>query len=269
MIDLHSHILPGMDDGAIHWDQSLQMARMAVEDGIKAIVCTPHCIPGLFDNTRTHVLEAVDRFRTKLGEANIPLEVYPGSELRLELDLGDRIESGEILTMNDTGRYALIELPPEMLPPHLDNYFWDLQSRGITPIIAHPERHPVLMRKAEPLWRWVDMGVLTQITAASLTGRFGSAVRKFSVHLVKHRVAHVLATDAHGPKARTPKLTHAYMEVRALLGEERAVEMIQGIPRLILDGEPVSISRPIPLEDRAGEASGLKRLFSFFRRSYA
>jgi protein-tyrosine phosphatase len=269
MIDLHSHILPGMDDGAPDWDHSLQMARMAVDDGIRAMVCTPHCISGFFENGRTRVIAAVETLRQKLGEAGIPLEVYPGAELRLDLDLGERIESGEILSLNDQGRYALIELPPEMLPPHLENTFWDFHSRGVTPIIAHPERHPMLMHDPEPLYRWVELGALTQITAASLMGRFGSRVRKFSVKLMEHRLAHILATDCHSPHARTPHLSSACMEARAILGETLAMEMIQTVPRSIVEGRPVSADRPIPFRGGTKRRSFLGRLSSLFGESFS
>jgi protein-tyrosine phosphatase len=269
MIDLHSHILPGIDDGAPDWNQTLQMAKIAAEDGIRAMVCTPHCISGFFENRRAPIIASVEQFRTKLSEAGIPLDVYPGAELRLDLDLGDRIESGEILSLNDTGRYALIELPPEVLPPHLENTFWDLQSRGITPILAHPERHPMLMHNPAPLYSWVESGVLTQITAASLMGRFGSRVRNFSVDLIEHRLAHILATDSHGPLARTPRLSSAFMEARAILGESLALEMIQSIPQLVLEGNPVSTCRPIPFRGRTQGRSFLGRLSSLFGGSFS
>ncbi|MCU0574176.1 MAG: hypothetical protein MUF52_15120 [Syntrophobacteraceae bacterium] len=264
MIDLHSHILPGMDDGAPDWNHALEMARMAAADGIRAMVCTPHCVAGIFENRREAVLEAVEQLRTRLGDARIPLEVHAGSELRMDPDLGERIESGQFLTLNDTGRYALIELPPEMIPPHLENVFWDLGSRGVTPIIAHPERHPRLMHDPEPLYRWVESGALTQITAASLTGRFGSRVRRFSVRLLEHRLAHILATDSHGPHARTPNLSSAYMEARAILGETAAMEMIESIPRQVLEGKLASLPRPIPFRERARRRSFFGRLSSLF-----
>ncbi|MCU0589432.1 MAG: hypothetical protein MUF52_14925 [Syntrophobacteraceae bacterium] len=266
MIDLHSHILPGIDDGAPDWSHTLSMAATAVEDGIRALVCTPHCIPGCFDNRRTPILDAVDQLRERLMEAGIPLQVYPGSELRLDRRIGDSIESGQIMTLNDTGRYALIELPPQMLPPHLETFFWDLISRGVTPVIAHPERHPVLIHDPEPLCHWVEMGVLTQITAASLMGRFGSMVRRFSIELMEHGLTHILATDSHGPQVRAPRLSSAYMEARAILGEARAMDMIQTIPQQILKGKPTATTAPLCLTRRARNRSIFDLLTSWLGR---
>ena len=267
MIDLHCHILPGLDDGSPDWENTLAMARLAVEDGIEGVVCTPHCIFGMFDNTRSLVLEATEKLRKRLLEESIPLEVYPGSELRLDFNLPRRIESREVLTLNDTGRYALIKLPEDVLPQHMANFFWDLQSQGITPLIAHPERNEVLIRHPARLYRWVEMGVLTQVTAASILGRFGKETRSFSISLMEHNLVHVLATDSHGPKSRVPKLTEGLKAAEKIVGEQRAREMVLETPSRIIRGESVSTHDPIPFKSRSHHSSFFKRFFSFVGRS--
>jgi protein-tyrosine phosphatase len=155
MFDLHSHMIPGLDDGASDWDQSLAMARMALEDGIEGVVCTPHWVTGRFDNTRPRILRSLGKLQRKLADHHIPLEVYPGAELRLDLGLPQRIHNGELLTLNDTGRFALIELPEELLPQNLDEFFWDLQMQKMTPMISHPERYLELRRDPVRLYHWV------------------------------------------------------------------------------------------------------------------
>jgi len=144
-----------MDDGAQNWEQSLAMARMAVEDGIEGVVCTPHWVLGQYDNTRPLILSAVKNLRQKLADHDIPLEIYPGAELRLDVSLCQGLHGRELLTINDTGRFVLLELPQELLPQKLEEFLWDLQVQGITPVISHPERNLVLRQDPARLYHWV------------------------------------------------------------------------------------------------------------------
>lgn len=263
MFDLHNHMLPRMDDGAPDWSHSLAMARMAVEDGIEGVVCTPHWVNGLFENTRPIILSRVEELRSKLEEEKIPLKVYPGAELRLDFDLPHRIESQQVLTLNDTGRYALVELPEDVVPRNMANFFWEMQAQGTIPVLAHPERNRVLIRHPMRLYKWVEMGILTQLTAASLEGKFGREIHKFSVWLLKHRMVHVLATDSHGPKSRAPKLTEALKEVEKVLDGHLAHAMVFDIPDRIIRGEHVSVPDPLKPKSRSFDSSPLKKFFSF------
>lgn len=247
LLDLHSHMLPGLDDGASDWHQSLAMANMAVEDGIKGVVCTPHWVLGRYDNTRQMILRALEKLKKKLADHDIPLNVYPGAELRLDVNLSQRIRTGELLTINDTGRFALIELPEGPLPQNLEEFFWDLKAQKITPIISHPERNAVLLRYPIRLYKWVQMGVLTQLTAASLLGLFGTKVEKFAALLVAHNLIHILVTDTHGLRIRTPILSEGYRAVEAMKGSAVAREMAYEIPKRIIQGEPVIPDEPIPI----------------------
>jgi protein-tyrosine phosphatase len=262
MVDIHSHILPGLDDGASDWADSIAMAQVAVADGIREVVCTPHWVSGSFENTRPSVLTVLHEFREKLHEHEIPLTVYPGGELRLDVELAGKINSGELLTLNDTGRYVLIELPAEFLPRNLENIFWELQSQDITPVLGHPERNCGLHRDPMLLYRLVEMGSLVQITAGSVTGRFGPEVRKFSHSLLEHGLVHVIGTDSHGAKTRTPRLTEALKQATEILGERAAERMVNETPRRIVEGNRVVPDDPVPLTQRS-------RLGTFFRRSFS
>jgi protein-tyrosine phosphatase len=266
MIDIHNHILPGLDDGARNWEQSLAMARIAVADGIKEIVCTPHWAPGIYANTRGPILDAVDEFREKLSENNIPLEAHPGAELRLDPDLPRKLESGELLSINDTGRFILLEVP-DLLPPNLENFFPMLSRGNIIPIICHPERNHQLKRDPSPLFRWVEAGCLAQITAGSITGEFGSEVRRFSLMLFEHGLAHVIGTDAHDTRRRAPVFSEALRELEGILGKEAAENLVKEVPRRILHGEMTAAAAPIPIHaapipvSTSGSLS--RRIFSF------
>lgn len=246
MIDLHSHILPDLDDGASDWEQSILMARTAVKDGITGMVCTPHWVPGKYDNNRQVILECFAEFKKRLEEASIPLTVYPGAELRIDINLPQRLRSGELLTLNDGGSYALIELPDEGLPDNLEDYFWQLQLQGIKPVVSHVERNSALRHNPERLYRWSETGILSQITASSILGEFGEEVREFSVRLLEHRIVHMVVTDAHGMRVRAPMLSGAVQVIKKILGTAIADDMTCRIPKSILDGKSFTPTMPVP-----------------------
>ena len=263
MIDLHNHILPGLDDGASSWEQSLAMARVAAEDGISEIVCTPHWVPGKYENTRTAVLERFSEFKTLLYEHNIPLTVYPGAELRLDANLPEKISKKELLTINDGSPYVLIELPEEALPDNLEDFFWQLQLRNYKPIISHVERNAALIKDPMRLFRWVEMGILTQITAASISSGFSKDVYDFAVRLLSHRMVHMVVTDSHGLRMRSPQLSGARKALEDLLGADIAHKMTHEIPELIIQGKPVLTADPIPFRKESTRFSFWKRIFTF------
>jgi protein-tyrosine phosphatase len=243
MIDIHAHILPGVDDGAQNWEQSLEMAQMAVKDGIRIMVATPHLCKGrTFDlgqlNDKDLILQHVARLRLKLSEAAIPLEILPGCDFPLGFESLQLLDDGRALTINDANRYLLLELPDTSLPPAMEEICFQLQSKGITPIITHPERHLILQEMPAKLKRLIDLGCLVQMTGNSLTGWFGRRVKKISRQLVKLGYVHLLATDAHDPKGRPPLLSQAVTELSRLVGENRAWAMVHNIPEKIIAGEP-------------------------------
>jgi protein-tyrosine phosphatase len=243
MIDIHVHILPGVDDGAKNWEESLEMARMAVNDGIRVMVATPHLFSGRTPdqgqlNDKEIILQYVAELRQKLSEATIPLEIIPGCDFPLGFDSLKHLDAGRAMTINDANRYLLLELPDTSLPPATEEICFYLQSRGITPIITHPERHLILQEMPQKLKRLIDLGCLVQMTGSSLTGRFGRRVKKISQQLIKMGYIHLLATDAHDPKHRPPLLSQAVTELSRLVGKDRARAMVHDLPGKIIAGEP-------------------------------
>lgn len=256
MIDLHNHILPGLDDGADTWQKSMDMAKLASADGITGIVCTPHWVPGKYDNQRARIIEAVEDLKKHIAEQKIALKIYSGAELRLDITLPEKIASGELITINDTGIYALIELPEESIPDNLEDFLWHLALKNIKPIISHVERHPLLHKSPKRLFKWVEMGVLTQLTAASVLDKFSVEIRDFSLMLLEHRLVHILVTDSHGLHLRSPKLSEGYEAVKNIIGEEAARRMVYDLPQAIIDGKEVFADDPVPLKK--------KKWFDFF-----
>lgn len=243
MIDIHNHILPGIDDGAQNLKTSLQMARMALDSGIQDIIATPHVISGVFDNSRQQILQAVEDLKQALKENNIAVNLWPGAEYHLEPDLIERLQRQELITLNETGRYLLLELPQTMVPDYTVELLYELQIAGIQPIIAHPERNQRLMENGALLEVISSCNAVLQLTAASLTGLFGSKVQKTAWALINEPYTVVVASDAHSTHGRGPRLGEAYLEIRTRLGQETAQLLCFENPERVARGEAL---RPCP-----------------------
>jgi protein-tyrosine phosphatase len=260
VIDLHCHILPGLDDGAQGWTQSLEMARIAAADGICGVVCTPHFSTVFPANYRATILAAVEELRTRLRKAEIRLELYPGCELSPQYNLLERIESGELLTINDNRRIALIEMPSDLITPNLGKFFGMMRGKGIDTVLAHPERNYHLMKNPSVLLEWIQAGVMVQMTAASLTGYYGHAIRDFSVKLLRHRMAHFVATDSHSPGRMAPMLSKARAITEAIIGPEEAHRIFCEYAVQVLRGEVPDVMPAISFERKTPT---IRRIFPF------
>lgn len=261
MIDIHSHILPGIDDGASSLEESLAMARIAVDDGIRVMVATPHVITGLYPNTREVILAAIGKLQRVLLENDISLSILPGAEYHLEPDLSKRMARGELLTVNDAGRYLLVEPPAALVPEYTGKVFYELQLQGVTPIIAHPERNVDFAREPDLLHELVSHGALVQITAGSLTGLLGSAAAATARAFLKQGCVHFIATDAHtAGDHRAPVLSDAAKEAVRLADEEEGQNLVTGNPARAIRGERIETGE---IKDLRPAGRGI---FSFFRK---
>jgi len=242
MIDLHAHILPGLDDGPGDWDKALLMLRSAVEDGIKGIAATPHVRPGLYDNPKEAVLALTEELK---GRAKgLPIEIYPGSELMISPETLTGMDKGLYCTINQS-RYMLIELPTHFLPSAVYDFVFAMTSKGLVPIVAHPERNPMVIGEPGILYEMVRLGCLTQITAASVIGLFGHDIKRVSHDIVKRRLAHVLASDAHDRSRRPPKLSDGVTEVSRILDGESAMRMVAYLPEMVINDKAVEVDEPV------------------------
>lgn len=218
MIDIHSHILYGVDDGAKTVQDSLDMAKEAVNQGIQVIYATPHHLNGQFENSAAEVKMAVQLLNELLSNHKIGLEVRVGQEVRINGDLLERLKNWEILTLGDKGTYILVELPSNNVPAYTGNLLFDLQVEGLKPIIVHPERNSEIVQKPDILFDLVNNGALTQVTAASVAGKFGKTLQKFSLDLIDANLTHFVASDAHNISTRAFWMDDAFSIIEAKLG---------------------------------------------------
>jgi protein-tyrosine phosphatase len=244
MVDIHCHILPGIDDGAQDMEASLAMARRAVEDGIDTIVATPHWPYEQEPTPAAHVLALTAELQAELEQAQIPLRLVAGHECVITPELPDALASGEALAFGGRVRYTLLETPYHHLPFYLRDIIFQVQSRGFAAIIAHPERNPIIQNDPGQLAEYVRSGCLVQVTAGSLCGQWGSASKKTGLALFRRGLAHLIASDAHSANSRPPVLTEARQIVAEALGEEVARKACEDLPRRIVDGQPIYVPDP-------------------------
>ncbi|HPR64965.1 MAG TPA: capsular biosynthesis protein [Thermoanaerobaculia bacterium] len=241
MIDLHCHILPGVDDGASSWKESLSMALMAEDDGIEAIFATPHANPSYHNVSAGTVDQLVQELNTAIQKEGRTIQVYTGHDAHLVPELLDRLRSGEIHTLNSS-RYFLLEPPEHFRISEMQEAIFGFMAHGFVPIITHPERVGAFLRNPEFLYRLVEQGALVQITAGSVTGYFGESIRHYSESILKEGLGHILASDAHSPRHRPPILSQA-CNVISSWGVD-AHPMVSGRPRAVLSDEEIDIPSP-------------------------
>lgn len=232
MIDLHNHLLPGIDDGAPDLGASLALARMAVEDGITHLVCTPHIHPGRYDNSADSIQATRVRFAAALQEENIPLQVAAAAEVRFGMELMVGISQGAIPFLGEwQGKHVLLlEFPHGEIPFGAERLISWLLQRNIIPMIAHPERNKGIMRTPSRLKPFIEQGCLLQVTAASVAGRFGPAAQEIAHSLLEQDVVTILASDAHNPQHRPPVLSEGMQHAARIVGDVRAEALVKHTP---------------------------------------
>lgn len=234
MIDIHSHILPGIDDGAATTAEAIQIANAAVEEGITSIIATPHHQNGKYINSKQSILENVEELNVLLRNENIPLTILPGQETRIHGDLLNELDTDVILPLNHTN-YIFIELPSGHVPRYTEQLLFDIQLKGLTPIIVHPERNAEIIENPDLLYKLVSKGALTQITSSSITGHFGKNIKKFTLQLIEAQLTHFLASDVHSLKNRPFRLADGYGVLNKEFGSEAVYLFKENTELLVKD----------------------------------
>lgn len=229
MLDLHCHMLPGIDDGAVDLDMALRMATMAAGDGVRTIACTPHIYPGLYDNTAAGIRVAIGALQGELDQRSIPLRLVEGADVHLAPELPARLREGRVPTLAGS-RYLLLEPPHHVAPPRLEESAFQLMLAGYVPVITHPERLSWIEDHYALFAVLVRGGSWMQVTAGSLTGRFGRRPRYWAERMLDEGLVHILATDAHDPEHRPPLLAEGREAAAARLGAEEARHLVETRP---------------------------------------
>lgn len=245
MIDIHCHILPGVDDGAKNLADSIEMAKKAVEQGIKTIVATPHHLNNQYENPKQLILPKVEQLNQALQEEKIDLKILPGQEVRIHGDLLEGFTRGEIQQVNGT-KYILVEFSSSQVPHYTERLFYDLQMNGLIPIIVHPERNQQIIEQPDILYELVKKGALSQVTATSVAGDLGKKLKQFSLQLIEANLTHFIASDAHNVRSRTFKMREAFDLVEEKFGAEMTY-ILQENAALVVEGMHIYREAPEPI----------------------
>jgi protein-tyrosine phosphatase len=260
MIDIHCHILPALDDGSKSLDESLEMAEMAIQDGITHVVATPHANSEFrfdFDLVR----ERRNEMQAKLGNR---IELGTGCDFHLSVENLAKIRESPTKYSINQKRYLLVEFADFSIPPTADDALHGLQDLGLAPIITHPERNPLIRSQPQRLWRWLKQGCFVQVTAQSLLGKWGESTRKQAAEWIDQKIVHFMASDAHNTRARPLRLKEAYGVVAERWGESLAQSLFRENPLAAFEGRDLPYYPEIPpTPDRMTRPVRRKR-FLFF-----
>jgi len=247
-VDLHCHILPGLDDGAETMDVSLAMARLAAADGVGTIVATPHIFRG------DHALKDPGAIGRKCDELNralkenvIPVQVLPGAEVHISHDLIAEIRADREHLVLNRSSYLFVEFPSEHVFSGIKDLFFELMSDGITPIITHPERNAVFCRNPGLLYELIQMGALSQANAGSFEGRYGRLAAESVCRFLSLNLVHFIASDGHDARAYGPRLSAAVLKAEPIVGRDRALALVrENSLAVIKDGQMPPFPPPTP-----------------------
>jgi protein-tyrosine phosphatase len=264
MIDLHTHLLPGLDDGAKNLEESIQMCWISYKDGIRTIVATPHTLNGLYLNNRDTILikvqelnEALKKLGVKSSEFGVnsitqlpnnqmtELRILPGADVHFSDKTLSFLDEGKFMTVGDGKKYLFLEFPFQGIPFRAEEILFQLMSRGIIPIITHPERNLEIGQRPQRYYEMIKMGCLGQVTAMSLTGEFGLRTKQISERLLRNRLIHFIASDAHSINGRPPILSEGVRAATKILGKEEAWKMVMEYPQTILNGQKLHVPEPL------------------------
>lgn len=231
MIDIHNHVLVGMDDGPQTLEESINLMKQAKKQGIKGIVVTPHHLHPRYNNAFKNILYGINELNKNEEIAQLNIQLYPGQEIRITDKIFGDLEEQRIYGINHS-KYLLIELPSNEVPHYTKNLLYEIQTSGFIPVIAHPERNKAIAQDINLLYQLINNGALSQLTASSLTGELGKNIQKLSIQMLEHNLIHFVASDAHHSVNRpfglralfnTPKLKYLESTIRDLLHNNEAM----------------------------------------------
>lgn len=261
MIDIHTHILPGLDDGAANWDETLNMARAAALEGITTIIATPHHANGRYINPAADVEEDTRRVNEQLKAAGVPVAIMPGQEIRVHDDLLEAWERRELLPLAASS-YVLIEMPSSHIPREMEELIHELRVMQLKPIIAHPERNAEIVKHPERLADLIREGAFAQVTTHSLLGGFGRRIEQSAWSLCSSGLIHIVSSDAHHLERRGFRLREAYEAIHDRMGAEWE-DFFLSNAQCVIENKSFGI---MPVVTHASRGVW-KRFFSYFQNT--
>lgn len=251
-VDIHSHILSNLDDGAANIETSMSMLKMSVQNNVKSIIATPHFIPGTLEQKTDVINKSCKDLNDKASTKGMSIDILPGCEVFITPEIVSLLKDGVIPTLNNS-TYVLVEFPLMLIPTFAGDVLYSMQINGFRPILAHPERNSEIIKNPDILYKLVERGILAQINASSITGNFGKEIAKKSLGLIKNKLVHFVASDAHTMNKRSPDLTKAASIVEKKFGKDTVDLLFKTNGSKVIDNKPIETENPVRI----------KRFFSF------
>ncbi|WP_414045816.1 tyrosine-protein phosphatase [Macrococcus equi] len=263
MIDIHNHILFGMDDGAQTKEDALDMARAAQAEGITDIIATPHHKIGVYENFGPKIKALTEEVNNLIASEGISVKVHASQEIRIYGDVVEDLKNGKALTLSENSPYVLIEFPSHEVPIFTEQLFTKMALEGYIPIIAHPERNSELQKNPNKLAELIELGALAQVTAGVVCGQLGEFSKKCAEMMMDHRLIHIVASDAHNVNTRNYFMKEAYETIALKYGED-AVNRYKENAQKVLAGESIRYVSPIEVEKEDKVEKPVKKKKKFF-----
>ncbi|WP_414053269.1 tyrosine-protein phosphatase [Macrococcus equi] len=263
MIDIHNHILFGIDDGAQTKEDALDMARAAQAEGITDIIATPHHKIGVYENFGPKIKALTEEVNNLIASEGISVKVHASQEIRIYGDVVEDLKNGKALTLSENSPYVLIEFPSHEVPIFTEQLFTKMALEGYIPIIAHPERNSELQKNPNKLAELIELGALAQVTAGVVCGQLGEFSKKCAEMMMDHRLIHIIASDAHNVNTRNYFMKEAYETIALKYGED-AVNRYKENAQKVLAGESIRYVSPIEVEKEDKVEKPVKKKKKFF-----
>lgn len=247
MIDVHSHILPNIDDGSRSIEETFNLIKEAKEVGFEGIVCTSHYMENYYETNRPEREVWINAIHENLENKNIDMNLYLGNEIYMSDNIIELLEDGKATTMNDTS-YVLFELPMNAEPMNLYDMVYEMQQYKIVPILAHPERYSFVQTDPELIYDLIDKGVLMQANYGSIIGQYGKKAQMIVQKFLENNMIHMLGTDVHRQNTIYPKIPEIILELKSLIGEEKVKELTTINPELVINNKRIDIRKPYKVE---------------------
>ena len=264
MIDLHNHILPELDDGSRSIEETIEMGKIAESEGISKIIITTHHRKPEYIIDKNVILDKVKFTNELFKKENINIEIFSGMEVFMDRDIPIKLQNNELLSLNNSS-YLLIEFPMREKIDYIDDVLHEVKIQGYKPIIAHPERYLEVIKNPNYVKKLIQEGCYIQINASSLTGYFGKESQESAEILIKHKMVHLISSDAHSSRSRAPRLVEAIEKMRQLTNDDYAEEIINNASKVFNDQE-IIVEKPLEYQQKQGFGKKIKKILNFKKK---